>query len=145
MENINVRISKSYKEVLTYLSLLLPTELQKIPKEKLEIYVQYMDNSYEYKIDKSKPIQNQIMMDETKAILSNLFRDYFANDYQKQRILAKEKNDLQKIENIKKEKYNPYKILEQRNKSEVKNKELVVYKHSYLKELIKKIKKLFKK
>lgn len=145
MENINVRISKSYKEVLTYLSLLLPTELKKIPKEKLEIYVQYMDNSYEYKIDKSKPIQNQIMMDETKAILSNLFRDYFANDYQKQRILAKEKNDLQKIENIKKEKYNPYKILEQRNKSEVKNKELVVYKHSYLKELIKKIKKLFKK
>ena len=78
MENINVRISKSYKEVLTYLSLLLPTELKKIPKEKLEIYVQYMDNSYEYKIDKSKTIQNQIMMDETKAILSNLFRDYFA-------------------------------------------------------------------
>ncbi len=145
MENINVRISKSYKEVLTYLSLLSPTELQKIPKEKLEIYVKYMDYSYEYKIDKNKPIQNQNMMAETKAILSNLFRDYFANDYQKQRILAKEKNDLQKIENIKKEKYNPYKILEQRNESKVKNKELVVYRHSYLKELIKKIKKLFKK
>lgn len=145
MENINVRISKSYKEVLTYLSLLSPTELQKIPKEKLEIYVKYMDNSYEYKINKNKPIQNQNMMAETKAILSNLFRDYFANDYQKQRILAKEKNDLQKIENIKKEKYNPYKILEQRNESKVKNKELVVYKYSYLKELIKKIKKLFKK
>lgn len=145
MENINVRISKSYKEVLTYLSLLSPTELQKIPKEKLEIYVKYMDYSYEYKIDKNKPIQNQNMMAETKAILSNLFRDYFANDYQKQRILAKEKNDLQKIENIKKEKYNPYKILEQRNESKVKNKELVVYKYSYLKELIKKIKKLFKK
>lgn len=145
MENINVRISKSYKEVLTYLSLLSPTELQKIPKEKLEIYVKYMDNSYEYKINKNKPIQNQNMMAETKAILSNLFRDYFANDYQKQRILAKEKNDLQKIENIKKEKYNPYKILEQRNESKVKNKELVVYRHSYLKELIKKIKKLFKK
>ena len=145
MENINVRISKSYKEVLTYLSLLSPTELQKIPKEKLEIYVKYMDNSYEYKINKNKPIQNQNMMAETKAILSNLFRDYFANDYQKQRILAKEKNDLQKIENIKKEKYNPYKILEQRNESKVKNKELVVYKYSYLKELIKKIKILFKK
>lgn len=145
MENINVRISKSYKEVLTYLSLLSPTELQKIPKEKLEIYVKYMDYSYEYKIDKNKPIQNQNMMAETKAILSNLFRDYFANDYQKQRILAKEKNDLQKIENIKKEKYNPYKILELRNESKVKNKELVVYKYSYLKELIKKIKKLFKK
>ena len=145
MENINVRISKSYKEVLTYLSLLSPTELQTIPKEKLEIYVKYMDNSYEYKINKNKPIQNQNMMAETKAILSNLFRDYFANDYQKQRILAKEKNDLQKIENIKKEKYNPYKILEQRNESKVKNKELVVYRHSYLKELIKKIKKLFKK
>ena len=145
MENINVRISKSYKEVLTYLSLLPPTELKKIPPEKLEIYAKYMDDSYDYKIDSSRPMQSQKMMEETKAILSNIFRDYFANDYQKQRILAKEKSDLQKIEQIKKEKYDPYKILEKRNKNKVEIKELVVYKHSYLKELIKKIKKLFKK
>lgn len=145
MENINIRVSKSYKEVLTYLSLLPVSELKKIPKEKLEIYVKYMDNSYDYKIDNNKPIQEQDMMEETKAILSNIFRDYFANDYQKQRLLAKEKSDLQKIEQIKKEKYDPYKILEKRNKNKVEIKELVVYKHSYLKELIKKIKKLFKK
>lgn len=145
MENINVRISKSYKEVLTYLSLLPPTELKKIPPEKLEIYAKYMDDSYDYKIDSSRPMQSQKMMEETKAILANLFRDYFANDYQKQRILVKEENDLQKIEKIKKEKYDPYKILKKRNKNKVEIKELVVYKHSYLKELIKKIKKLFKK
>lgn len=145
MENINVRISKSYKEVLTYLSLLPPTELKKIPPEKLEIYAKYMDDSYDYKIDSSRPMQSQKMMDETKAILSNLFRDYFANDYQQQRILEKEKNDLQKIEKIKKEKYDPYKILDERNKNKVIQKELVVYKNSYLKDLINKIKKLFKK
>ena len=145
MENINIRVSKSYKEVLTYLSLLPPTELKKIPPEKLEIYAKYMDDSYDYKIDSSRPMQSQKMMEETKAILANLFRDYFANDYQKQKILAKEKSDLQKIEQIKKEKYDPYKILEKRNKNKVEIKELVVYKHSYLKELIKKIKKLFKK
>ena len=145
MENINVRISKSYKEVLTYLSLLPPTELKKIPPEKLEIYAKYMDDSYDYKIDSSRPMQSQKMMEETKAILANLFRDYFANDYQKQRILVKEENDLQKIEKIKKEKYDPYKILEKRNQNKVEIKELVVSKHSYLKELIKKIKKLFKK
>ena len=145
MENINIRVSKSYKEVLTYLSLLPPTELKKIPPEKLEIYAKYMDDSYDYKIDSSRPMQSQKMMEETKAILSNIFRDYFANDYQKQRILAKEKSDLQKIEQIKKEKYDPYKILEKRNKNKVEIKELVLYKHSYLKELIKKIKKLVKK
>ena len=33
MENINIRVSKSYKEVLTYLSLLPVSELKKIPKE----------------------------------------------------------------------------------------------------------------
>lgn len=144
MENINVRISKSYKEVLTFLSLLSPTELKKIPNEKLELYVKYMDNSYDYKIDKNKPIKNQNMMDETKAILSNLFRDYFANDYQKQRILAKEINDLQKIEKIKKEKYDPYKLLEERNKSKVLTKKIVVYKHNYLIDILNKIKKIFK-
>ncbi len=144
MENINVRISKSYKEVLTYLSLLPPTELKKIPPEKLEIYAKYMDDSYDYKIDSSRPMQSQKMMEETKAILSNIFRDYFANDYQKQRILAKEKSDLQKIEQIKKEKYDSYKILEKRNKNKVIKKELVAYKHSYLKEIINKIKRIFK-
>lgn len=137
MESIRERLPKSYTEVVTYLSLLSPEELSKIPKEKIELYVKYMDNSYTYKIDFSKNIKEQQMMEETKAILSNLFRDYFANDYQKERIVAKEKYDLEKIEEIKREKYNPYKKLEERNtKNENYNiaetKEIIIYKENFL-------------
>ena len=93
MENINVRISKSYKEVLTYLSLLPPTELKKIPPEKLEIYAKYMDDSYDYKIDSSRPMQSQKMMEETKAILANFFRDYWATHEQRTAIKEKERKE----------------------------------------------------
>lgn len=150
MESIRERLTKSYTEVVTYLSLLSPEELSKIPKEKIELYVKYMDNSYTYKIDFSKNIKEQQMMEETKAILSNLFRDYFANDYQKERIVAKEKYDLEKIEEIKREKYNPYKKLEERNtKNENYNiaetKEIIIYKENFFKKIINKIKNIFNK
>lgn len=150
MESIRERLPKSYTEVVTYLSLLSPEELSKIPKEKIELYVKYMDNSYTYKIDFSKNIKEQQMMEETKAILSNLFRDYFANDYQKERIVAKEKYDLEKIEEIKREKYNPYKKLEERNtKNENYNiaetKEIIIYKENFFKKIINKIKNIFNK
>ena len=150
MESIRERLPKSYTEVVTYLSLLSPEELSKIPKEKIELYVKYMDNSYTYKIDFSKNIKEQQMMEETKAILSNLFREYFANDYQKERIVAKEKYDLEKIEEIKREKYNPYKKLEERNtKNENYNiaetKEIIIYKENFFKKIINKIKNIFNK
>ena len=150
MESIRERLPKSYTEVVTYLSLLSPEELSKIPKEKIELYVKYMDNSYTYKIDFSKNIKEQQMMEETKAILSNLFRDYFANDYQKERIVAKEKYDLEKIEEIKREKYNPHKKLEERNtKNENYNiaetKEIIIYKENFFKKIINKIKNIFNK
>ena len=42
--------------------------------------------------------EEQNLLDETKAILANIFRDYWASEYQRERILAKEKYDLQKLE-----------------------------------------------
>lgn len=59
------------------------------------------------KVDTSKPFEEQIMSEKTKAIFANIFRDYWATDYQRQRIKAKGKYDLEQIENGKYEKYNP--------------------------------------
>ena len=149
MENIRERLPKSYTEVVTYLSLLSLEELSKIPNEKIELYTKYMDNSYNYKIDFTKPIKEQQMMEETKAILANLFRDYFANDYQKQRIISNEKYDMEKIKEVKTEKYNPYQKLEERNKKienhiSASTKEIVVYKENFFKKIINKIRNIFK-
>lgn len=50
----------------------------------------------------------EVLLDETKAVLANIFRDYWATTYQKDKIIEKEKIDRIKIEESKREKYNNY-------------------------------------
>ena len=45
-----------------------------------------MDNEYSYKIDITKEFEDQEMSDITKAVLANIFRDYWETPYQKERI-----------------------------------------------------------
>ena len=59
-----------------------------------------MDENYDFKVDINKSFEEQNLLDETKAILANIFRDYWATPYQKERIEAKEKYDRQKDEAI---------------------------------------------
>lgn len=54
-----------------------------------------MDKEYEYKIDETKQFEEQEMSDITKAVLANIFKDYWATPYQK-KIKAKEEYDLKK-------------------------------------------------
>lgn len=88
----------AYTEVVEILKHVSDEDVKKIPEEKLEFYKSNMDNEYKYKIDITKKFEEQEMSDITKAILANIFRDYWATPYQKERILAKEKYDLNKLE-----------------------------------------------
>ena len=58
------------------------------------------------------------MLHITKAVLANIFRDYWATPYQRERILAKEKYDLEKLEEEKRVKYNPDDVF--KNKEEIR-------------------------
>ena len=85
------------------------------------------------------------MSDTTKAILANIFRDYWATPYQKERIIAKEKFDLDKEEEQKRDKYNPDNIFKNKNYGEEENYQkeqvsMMVYKETLLKKIINKIK-----
>lgn len=81
---------KACKEVIELLKYFPRESVEKIPKEELELYKKNMDNSYEYEVDKTKPFNEQKMSDKTKAIFAIIFRDYWASEYQRERILAKE-------------------------------------------------------
>lgn len=50
--------------------------------------------------------EEQNLLDETKAILANIFRDYWATTYQRDKIIEKKKIDRIKIEENKRKKYN---------------------------------------
>ena len=107
-----------------------------------------MDNEYDYKLDMTKEFEKQEMSDITKAILANIFRDYWATPYQKERIEAKEKYDLEKLEEEKKEKYNPDDIFKKHKEEkaiENTNLPIEVKKETFFKKLINFIKGLFNK
>ena len=108
---------KAYKEVIEILNFVPKESVDKIPQIMIDTLKTKMDENYDFKVDINKSFEEQNLLDETKAIFANIFRDYWATPYQKERIEAKEKYDRQKIEEERKEKYN----LDIFNKRKVKN------------------------
>ncbi len=145
---ITKEYAMAYTEVIEILKHVPDEDVNKIPKEKLEFYKANMDNEYKYKLDMTKEFEEQEISDITKAILANIFRDYWATSYQKERIEAKEKYDIEKLEEEKREKYNPDNVFKN-NKEEtfVENTNLPVEikKKTFFKKLISFIKGLFNK
>ena len=98
---------KAYKEVIEILNFVPQESVNKIPQTLIGMFKAKMDKSYDFEIDISKNFEEQNLLDETKAILANIFKDYWATPYQKEWIEAKEKYDRQKTEEEKQAKYNP--------------------------------------
>lgn len=141
---------KACTEVIELLKFFPKESVEKIPKEKLEVYLYKMDKAYNYKVDKSKTFDQQKMSEKTKAIFANIFRDYWATDYQRERIKAKEKYDLEQIEKEKYEKYNPNNIFKDKKNEKISeetvsdNITMIEYKESIFKKCINKLKQIFK-
>ena len=106
----------AYKEVIEVLKHTKREDVNKIPKLEIILWRQNMKKDYNFKIDENKPIEDQNLSKEAKAVLANIFKKYWATDYQRERIEAKEKYDLEQIEKEKYEKYNPDNIFKNRNK-----------------------------
>ena len=97
---------KAYKEVIEILNYVPKESIDKIPQTMLDTFKTKMDKEYDFTVDVNKSFEEQDILEETKAIFANIFRDYWATPYQKERIEAKEKYDRQKLEEEKMKKYN---------------------------------------
>lgn len=97
----------AYKEVIEILKYTKREDVNKIPKHRILLMKYNMNKEHNFKVDETKPIEQQNIMEETKAILASIFKKYWATEYQKERIEAKQKYDMELIEQEKKEKYNP--------------------------------------
>lgn len=107
---------KAYKEVIEILKNVPKESFDKIPKTMIDTFNAKMDTNYNFSIDINKDFEEQELLDETKAILAIIFRDYWATTYQKERIQAKEKYDRQRIEEEKRTNFN-YDIFNKHNKA----------------------------
>lgn len=134
---------KAYKEVMEILIYLPQESINKIPQIMIDTFKTKMDKEYVFKVDINKSFEEQNLLKETKAIFANIFRDYWATPYQKERIELKEKIDRENIEKEKRKQYNPDDIFKNRKNihQEAKN-NLIIYKENKFKKLLNKIKKI---
>lgn len=140
----------AYKEVIEILKYTKREDVNKIPKYRILLWKTNMKKDYDFKIDKSKSIEEQNLSNEARAIIANIFKKYWATDYQRERIEAKEKQDLEQMEKEKYETYNPDNLFKNKRPSdeiEANNTtcmEMTEYKPSIFRKIIDKIKIIFK-
>lgn len=77
---------QAFTEVLEILSYLSKDNYNKISKELINAIESNRDTDYLYYIDTTKSLEEQEMLEETKAILFNIYRDYLADNNTKQQI-----------------------------------------------------------
>lgn len=146
---VSEKYACAYKEVIEILKYTNKDDVIKIPIEKIELWKNNMKEDHDFVIDEEKTLSEQNISKEARAILANIFKDYWATDYQKERIEAKEKYDLNQIEKEKQEKYNPDNIFAKKHENIIETEnnqaQLVEHKESVFRKLLNKIKVFFKK
>lgn len=141
----------AYKEVIEVLKYTKREDVNKIPKSRILLWRINMKKDYDFKIDTTKTLEEQNLSKEAKAIIANIFKKYWATDYQKERIEAKEKYDIEQMEKEKYQKYNPDDIFKNRKQNiqqeEVASKtvSMVEYREPLFKRILNKIKNIFNK
>lgn len=139
----------AYKEVIEILKYTNKDDVNKIPSDKILLWRDNMKEDYNFEIDEEKPLSEQNISKEARAILANIFKQYWATDYQKERIEAKEKYDTEQLEKEKYKKYNPNDIFKNKKQSISTDENIsntvamVEYKESIFKRILDKIMGIF--
>lgn len=141
-----IEYKKAFKEVYEILKYVSNEDLRKIPSEILITIKENMQLNYEYKIDNINNFQNQEISEIAKAILSIIYRDYWATEEEKYEIKIKENREKNEIEKEKREKYNPNDIFKKRrniDSNTIENVELIKYKENIFSKIVNFFKKYF--
>lgn len=144
--------NKAFKEVVEILKHVPEESVQKIPQDMRDMFEEEMDKDYIFEVKDNVEFEDLKLLDETKAILANIFRDYWATSYQRERILAKEQYDRQKVDEEKQKKYNSNDLFKRKNINDTKeiessnneNLPVIVKEKKFYQKLINFIRKLFR-
>ena len=74
---------KAYTEVLEILKYMPKEDVDKIPREMIEMFENKRERSYVFKVKETDDFANLNILDETEAIFVNIFRDYWSTPEQK--------------------------------------------------------------
>lgn len=115
---VKTNYANAYKEVLIVLDNLIKEDYNKIPKEYIEFLKSNCNNEYEFYYDNSKTFEEQVLLDDTKYILFELFEKFGATEWQKEQIKNFRNNYYNQLEQEMREKHNPDSFFKPENKEE---------------------------
>ena len=124
--------------------------INKLPNKLVSFIKENMDNSYISDINVNTPINEQPIKNDTKILLSLLYRNYWCSEEKKRELLEEDMYLKSEREKEIHEKYNPdniFKTKQQKIISEesiVNNVSMVEYKESIFKRILNKIKCIFR-
>ena len=105
----------------------------------------YKDNTYKIKFDKSKNLNEQNLMPETREILALIYRDYLCDSQEeRKRLIEYNEEKLKEINS----KYDVEKIFKERTKKDEISKDqslIVVKKEKWYNKIFSLLKKIFKR
>ena len=138
---VNIEHKIAYSEVLEILKYISKEEFNKVPQDMLEMFKANAINNNEFVYNPRKTLQEQNVSETARTIIAILFRDYWATENQKEKILKKQNYDREKI---KEEMYNNNilkKLNTQQNEAYIKNEVAMI---EYKESIFTKIKNWFK-
>ena len=109
---VNTEYKIAYSEVLEILKYIPKEELNKVPQDMLEMFKTNASYENQFIYDPNKTLQEQNVSETARAIIAILYRDYWATENQKQKILNKQNLDREKM---KEEMYSPDNIFLKHN------------------------------
>lgn len=109
---VNTEYKIAYSEVLEILKYISKEEFNKVPQDMLEMFKNNASNEKQFIYDSNKTLQEQNVSETARAIIAILFRDYWATESQRQKILNKQNFDREKI---REERYSADNIFQKHN------------------------------
>lgn len=150
----NIEYANAYSEVLGILRYIPLKDYNKIPERKIKIFEKNANKDYKFYFNPNKTLEQQNVSKRARAILGILFRDYWATEIQREKIITKQNYNRMKLEEEKRSTYNPEKIFNSKQNSyrpssiEVKKENLAIaeYKESkWYQKIFERILKVFRK
>lgn len=141
----NTEYANAYSEVLEIIKYIPKEDYNKIPKSKIELFQKQASKEHKFEYNPLLTLEEQQVSKRAKAIIAILFRDYWATEIQREKIITKQRQDMNKLEQEKHEKYNPDNIFKKETNQEVLNNKPVIIKtnENIWKKIINKIRNIF--
>ena len=110
---ISAEYANAYTEILEIIKFIPDSDYEKIPTDYIQNFQKNSNANYCFKYNPKKTLDEQNVSKTTKEIIALLYRDFWANNERKEKILQYQENRRLQIEKAKNAKYNPNLIFKQ--------------------------------